>query len=150
MKNEKFRNKNGKKRISGSYRPGSGTAGMRSRGRRRNSRRVSGEWTGEQSLVKLSEVRILDGRGEEAMGKPQGTYLTLEAPQLAKGGEECQEAVSRELAIQIQRLSASLLKHHLTGREGNEAEAGIRILAVGNGAFALYGNGDRRNMGAYP
>ena len=45
------------------------------------------EWTGEQSLVKLSEVRILDGRGAEAMGKPQGTYLTLEAPQLAKGGE---------------------------------------------------------------
>lgn len=91
------------------------------------------EWTGEQSLVKLSEVRILDGRGAEAMGKPQGTYLTLEAPQLAKGGEECQEAVSRELAIQIQRLSASLLKHHRTGREGNEAEAGIRILAVGLG-----------------
>ena len=52
------------------------------------------EWTGEQSLVKLSEVRILDSRGAAAMGKPQGTYLTLEAPQLAKGGEECQEAVS--------------------------------------------------------
>lgn len=44
------------------------------------------EWTGEQSLVKLSEVRILDGRGAEAMGKPQGTYLTLEAPQPGKGG----------------------------------------------------------------
>ncbi len=134
MKNEKFRNKNRKKEefqvrtdLALEQRecvPGDGgeIAGVSLR-----------EWTGEQSLVKLSEVRILDGRGAEAMGKPQGTYLTLEAPQLAKRGEECQEAVSRELAIQIQRLSASLLKHHLTGREGNEAEAGIRILAVGLG-----------------
>ena len=63
------------------------------------------EWTGEQSQVNLSEVRILDSRGAKAMGKPMGTYLTLEAPRMAKGGEECQEAVSRELALQIQRLS---------------------------------------------
>lgn len=91
------------------------------------------EWDGEESLVKLSEVRILDSRGAAAMGKPQGIYLTLESPQLAKGGEECQEAVSRELARQILRLSDSLLKQHRTGGKGNKENAGIRILAVGLG-----------------
>lgn len=91
------------------------------------------EWTGEQSQVNLSEVRILDSRGAKAMGKPMGTYLTLEAPRMAKGGEECQEAVSRELALQIQRLSASLLNRHPADRAENEGEAGLRILAVGLG-----------------
>ena len=52
---------------------------------------------------------------------------------MAKGGEECQEAVSRELALQIQRLSASLLNRHPADRAENEGEAGLRILAVGLG-----------------
>ena len=41
------------------------------------------EWQDKEKQVKLTEVKILDERGAKAMGKPEGTYLTLEADQLA-------------------------------------------------------------------
>lgn len=66
------------------------------------------EWHDERSGTKLTEVRILDGRGAAAMGKPRGTYLTLEAGRLAEKDEGCHEAVSEELAEQIRRLMGSM------------------------------------------
>ena len=53
------------------------------------------EWHEDKSHIKLTEVKILDENGAKAMGKPQGTYLTLEADQLAKKDEDYHaEAVS--------------------------------------------------------
>ena len=56
------------------------------------------EWQDRENQVKLTEVKILDERGAAAMGKPLGTYLTLEADQLAGKDEDYHEEVSKELA----------------------------------------------------
>ncbi|MCI9535626.1 MAG: GPR endopeptidase [Lachnospiraceae bacterium] len=72
--------------------------------------------------VKLTEVKILDQRGAKAMGKPKGTYLTLEADQLAEKDEDYHEQVSEELAKHIRRL----ISHMVQGEEW-------KILVVGLG-----------------
>jgi len=38
--------------------------------------------------IPLTRVKILDQRGEEALGKPKGTYLTLDLPSLPREREE--------------------------------------------------------------
>ncbi|NBH33189.1 GPR endopeptidase [Clostridiaceae bacterium] len=85
------------------------------------------EWQEESSQVKLTEVKILDEQGEKAMGKPQGTYLTLEADQLAQKDEDYHENVAKELAKQIQRLIGCM-----EGQEKSSLED-RRILVVGLG-----------------
>lgn len=76
------------------------------------------EWEDQATCVKLTEVKILDEKGAAAMGKPIGTYLTLEADQLATKDEDYHNEVSEELAKQIRGLM------DLDGK---------RVLAVGLG-----------------
>lgn len=59
------------------------------------------EWREEKSQIRFTEVKILDEQGAKAMGKPKGTYLTLEAEQLAQQDDSYHEQVSGELAQQI-------------------------------------------------
>lgn len=92
------------------------------------------EWHEEQSSVKLTEVKILDERGAKAMGKPKGTYLTLEADQLAQKDEDYHEEVSKELAKQIRRLITQLMRKEM--REEGPAATNpqhLKILVVGLG-----------------
>ncbi len=84
------------------------------------------EWQEEASQVKLTEVKILDEQGEKAMGKPKGTYLTLEADQLAQKDEDYHEKVSEELARQLQRLIGCM-------DNGKACLENRRILVVGLG-----------------
>ena len=42
------------------------------------------KWRECHSDIRMTEVKILDEHGAETMGKPVGTYLTLEADALAK------------------------------------------------------------------
>ena len=56
------------------------------------------EWVHKKSRVKLTEVKILNSQGAQAMGKPMGTYLTLEANQLLKEDEEYHSQIAGELA----------------------------------------------------
>lgn len=86
------------------------------------------EWQEEESQVKLTEVRILDERGAAAMGKPQGTYLTLEADQLAKKDEDYHEEVAKELAKHIRKLIASMWE----GEKKRETWD-LKVLVVGLG-----------------
>ena len=80
------------------------------------------EWQDKEKQVKLTEVKILDERGAKAMGKPEGTYLTLEADQLAEKDENYHEQVSQELARHVRRL----IGHMVKGKER-------KILVVGLG-----------------
>lgn len=80
------------------------------------------EWQDKEKQVKLTEVKILDKRGAKAMGKPEGTYLTLEADQLAEKDEDYHEQVSQELAKHVRRL----ISHMVKGKER-------KILVVGLG-----------------
>lgn len=62
------------------------------------------EWHCAGSPIKMTEVKILDETGERAMGKPKGSYITLEADQLDQKDEDYHREVSKELAKQIQKL----------------------------------------------
>lgn len=62
------------------------------------------EWHQADSHIKMTEVKILDQKGERAMGKPKGSYITLEADRLAAKDEDYHREVSEELARQIKGL----------------------------------------------
>ncbi len=70
------------------------------------------EWREADSGIKLSEVRILNKRGSEAMGKPQGTYLTLELTPLTDSAPACQSLAARSLARQIRKLARQISADH--------------------------------------
>lgn len=103
-----------------------------------NDAEVSGvslrEWRKKESQIKFSEVKILDERGAEAMGKPCGTYLTLEADQLARKDEDYHAEVSKELGSCIKRLTAEMMsaERRVYG-ETSRNPHDWKILAVGLG-----------------
>ncbi len=72
----------------------------------------------------MTEVKILNEHGAGIMGKPVGTYLTLEADALAKQDESYHEEVSGELADCLRALI-----RQLTGKKESE----LKILSVGLG-----------------
>ncbi|AYF39802.1 GPR endopeptidase [Ethanoligenens harbinense] len=63
--------------------------------------------------VKLTRVKVLDERGEQAIGKPVGTYVTVEVPGLDDTeGEtflEAVETVGKELAAMLQEMRGEVL-----------------------------------------
>lgn len=58
----------------------------------------------EENEIRVTRVRIETENGAKAMGKPVGTYLTLEAPGLAMPDEESQMTVAGELCRYIREL----------------------------------------------
>ena len=51
----------------------------------------------ERAGMPVTVVRVLDKTGERALGKPRGTYVTLEAAELDRRGPEAAELLGREL-----------------------------------------------------
>lgn len=82
------------------------------------------ERTREEGTVRLTEVRILNAQGARAMGKPEGTYLTVEADELQTPDEDYHSRVADELAGQL----SELMK-----RAGWEKKENPSLLAVGLG-----------------
>lgn len=68
------------------------------------------EWRRASSSIKLTEVIILDDRGARAMGKPKGSYITMEAGVLARKGQDYHREVSRELALQLRKMVKELVR----------------------------------------
>ena len=62
------------------------------------------EYRNEKSEVNITRVIIDTRNGARAMGKPMGTYITLEAPGLNEPDEDYHREVSEELAKQIRTL----------------------------------------------
>ena len=56
------------------------------------------EWEKEEAGIHLTEVVIKTEEGAGNMGKPMGTYVTLEALALAERDEDFHREVSEELA----------------------------------------------------
>ncbi len=54
--------------------------------------------------VCVTRVRILDGTGARAMGKPEGTYLTLESARMAKEDEGYHRDISEIFAGKLREL----------------------------------------------
>jgi spore protease len=82
------------------------------------------EWHRSGSHIKMTEVKILDKKGEKAMGKPIGTYITLEADELSLKDEDYHREVSKELAGQI--------SHLLEGKDYRKPDFHVLVAGLGN------------------
>lgn len=84
------------------------------------------EW--EESGVKLTEVNIRNAHGARAMGKPEGTYVTLEAPTLIKKDQDFHKEVVTVLSGQIRQL----LKEHGIWEKEEKRSPDILVVGLGN------------------
>ena len=106
------------------------------------------EWREPSSMVKMTEVKILDEHGARALRKPVGTYLTLEAKTMGKKDEDYHREVSEELAAQLVRLVKEIQRKEEKARSAGKVESmewwrkqeedgqslkGIHLLVVGLG-----------------
>ena len=78
----------------------------------------------EEKEIKITTVRIETENGAKAMGKPVGTYLTLEAPNMAAADDGYHREISETLA--------GFLEKYMKDREENQ-EKGYSVLVVGLG-----------------
>lgn len=78
----------------------------------------------EEKEIKITTVRIETENGAKAMGKPVGTYLTLEAPNMAAADEGYHRETSETLA--------GFLEKYMKDTEENQ-EKGYSVLVVGLG-----------------
>ena len=58
----------------------------------------------EQRDIRVTVVRIRTENGAKAMGKPIGTYITLEAPRMSETDEDYHREVSEKLAGYLKKL----------------------------------------------
>lgn len=64
---------------------------------------VQEEYNEEQDM-KTTIVRIFTENGAKAMGRPQGNYITIEAPDLSVPDAEYHRTISKELAMHLRKL----------------------------------------------
>ncbi|MBE5961836.1 MAG: GPR endopeptidase [Lachnospiraceae bacterium] len=74
----------------------------------------------EEKDVKVTTVIIKDEKGAEAMRKPIGTYITIEAKKLQEKDDDYHASVSEEVAKYISKLV------------GDATEKGVLIVGLGN------------------
>ena len=82
----------------------------------------------EEREMRLTRVEICTENGAKAMGKPVGTYLTLETPNLAVPDEELHMEIARELSRQIRRLIDKNID-----KEKKKRSEDLSVLVVGLG-----------------
>ncbi|MDR2889659.1 MAG: GPR endopeptidase, partial [Lachnospiraceae bacterium] len=75
----------------------------------------------EESEVRVTKVIIETKNGSKAMGKPIGTYVTLEAPAMIEPDEEYHKEISAALAEQLREIIP-----------GIEQERSILVIGLGN------------------
>lgn len=79
----------------------------------------------EEREIRISRVRIETEKGARVMGKPVGTYLTVEAPNMALPDEGYHREISEELSGYIKELIERL---GLLGKE----DLSVLIVGLGN------------------
>lgn len=62
----------------------------------------------EEEKIETTRVEIKDERGERAMGKPRGTYITIESSYLREKDESYQKPIARALKKYLEELSGGL------------------------------------------
>lgn len=91
-------------------------------GLKEQAKEVSGvsfrKWKGKTEDVQITEVKVLNEAGAETLGKPVGSYLTLEADRLLLPDEDFHSEVSDELANVLKELA----EHALGKNESEEKE----------------------------
>ena len=76
----------------------------------------------EEKEIKITTVRIETENGAKTMGKPVGTYLTLEAPNMAAGDEGYHREISETLA--------GFLEKYM--KDGKGKEYSVLVVGLGN------------------
>jgi spore protease len=67
----------------------------------------------EKNRIRVSTVEIKDAKGAEAMQKPIGTYITIEAPEIDKSDEDYHKPVSDEIAKHLRKLAGDLKREEV-------------------------------------
>lgn len=76
----------------------------------------------EEKEIKITTVRIETENGAKTMGKPVGTYLTLESPNMAASDEGYHREISETLA--------GFLEKYM--KDGKEKEYSVLVVGLGN------------------
>ena len=58
----------------------------------------------EEKDVRTTVVKIVTENGAKSMGRPQGTYITIEAPELSTPDEDYHREISEELSTHLRKL----------------------------------------------
>ena len=77
----------------------------------------------EEKDVRITVVKITTENGARTMGRPQGNYITIEAPGLSMSDEDYHREISEKLALHLKKLL------HL------EREQSILVVGLGNSAI---------------
>lgn len=77
----------------------------------------------EEKDIRTTVVKICTENGAKAMGRPQGNYITIEAPHLSIPDEDYHREVSEEVA------------HHLRQLVDLKSEKSILVVGLGNQAI---------------
>lgn len=75
----------------------------------------------EESEIRITKVVIQTMNGAKAMGKPIGTYITVEAPAMVLPDENYHEEISAELARQLKEIIP-----------GMDQELSVMVVGLGN------------------
>jgi len=67
----------------------------------------------KKNNIRISILTIKDEKGARAMGKPIGTYITIEAPDISKEDEDYHRKVSDEIAKYLKKLAGDLKKEEI-------------------------------------
>ena len=90
------------------------------------------KWENKQEKIRFTEVKILNQDGAKAMGKPVGTYLTIEADDLSDQDEAYHQEVAEELARQIEKLAKELLKNQPEYKRESKLMCRVLVAGLGN------------------
>lgn len=58
----------------------------------------------DEKDIRTTVVKIVTENGAKTMGRPQGTYITIEAPDLSSADEDYHREISREISKHLRRL----------------------------------------------
>lgn len=85
------------------------------------------KWQGKTEDVQITEVRVQNEAGAKSLGKPVGSYLTLEADRLLLPDEDFHSEVSDELAELLKKLVEQSV-----GKEKETETLNILVAGLGN------------------
>ena len=58
----------------------------------------------EEKDIRTTVVKIVTENGAKSMGRPQGTYITIEAPDLSNADEDYHREISQEISRHLREL----------------------------------------------
>lgn len=83
----------------------------------------------EQLEMKVTTVKVTTENGAKTMGKPVGTYITVEAPNMAVPDEDYHREISKKLAEYLKKMVQNYAKQR---NASSEEEFSVLVAGLGN------------------